>query len=188
MILKGKVITLRAVEEEDLEMLRCIINDPEVERLLVGWAYPISKYQQKQWFINSSNSPEKRFIIDTENHGPIGLVVIGDIDWKNRTAVTGIKIGDKKYRGKGFGTDAIMTVMRYAFEELQLNKLETGILDYNTASLKLHCGRCVWKLEGIKRQCIYKEGSYHDLHILGILRNEYQELVKNTDYWKDTEI
>ncbi|MCC5909795.1 MAG: hypothetical protein JJT76_05100 [Clostridiaceae bacterium] len=47
MNLKGKIVTLRAIEEEDLEMLRDIINDPEVERLVVGWSLPISKAQQK---------------------------------------------------------------------------------------------------------------------------------------------
>ena len=46
MKLVGKKVTLRAVEQEDLEMLRELTNDPDFERMAVGWSFPISKAQQ----------------------------------------------------------------------------------------------------------------------------------------------
>ena len=43
MELRGKKVVLRAVEEEDLEMLRELTNDPDYEKMIVGWSFPISK-------------------------------------------------------------------------------------------------------------------------------------------------
>ena len=45
MILKGKKVTLRAVEESDIEMLRELINDPEIEKMTVGKSFPVSSYE-----------------------------------------------------------------------------------------------------------------------------------------------
>ena len=50
MILKGQIVTLRPIEEEDLEFVRTLFNDPELESLVVGWSWPVSKYQHRKWF------------------------------------------------------------------------------------------------------------------------------------------
>ena len=183
MNIKGKTITLRSIEEEDLEMLRSIMNDPEVEKMLVGWAYPISKFQQKAWFQQSQNESEKRYIIETTEDGAVGLAILSDFDWKNRSAYIGIKIGNEKFRNKGIGTDTIMTIMKYAFDELQLNRLYCTILDYNIASQTLFREKCGWICEGALRKHIYKNGEYHDLKLFGILKDEYNGSNK-INYWK----
>ena len=46
MELKGKVVHLRAVEQEDCEMLRALANDPEYEKMIVGWALVVRSYQE----------------------------------------------------------------------------------------------------------------------------------------------
>ena len=59
MNINGKVVTLRAIERDDLELMRQMLNDPEIENLVVGWAFPVSKYQQEQWYeknINDKNN------------------------------------------------------------------------------------------------------------------------------------
>lgn len=180
----GKVVTLRAIEEKDLDMLMGIMNDPEVEKMVVGWAFPISINQQKDWFIKSINSSDRRFIIETQEDGAVGLATLGQFDWKNRIAFHGIKIGNDKFRAKGIGTDTVMAIMRYAFDELQLNRLDGAILDYNMASEKLYCSKCGWKIEGVRRQYVYKNGKYHDLKIVGIIKEQYKELIEKNSYWK----
>ena len=52
MNLKGKKVFLRAIEKEDLEFLREMINDPEMEKNVGGWSFPISKYEQEKWYEN----------------------------------------------------------------------------------------------------------------------------------------
>ncbi|MCC5909796.1 MAG: GNAT family N-acetyltransferase [Clostridiaceae bacterium] len=84
------------------------------------------------------NQNNIRLVIETEEDGPVGLAVIVNIDWKNRVGTYGIKIGNKSFRAKGIGTDATMTINRYAFDELQLNRIESDFIDYNEVSKGLY--------------------------------------------------
>lgn len=86
-------------------------------------------------------------------------------------------------RGKGIAQDAVMTLMRYAFKELNLNRLDGAIIEYNKPSQKLYIDRCGWKIEGVKRKSIFKNGEYHDNIMVSILAEEYEKLVKETKYW-----
>ena len=183
MNIKGRFVTLRAIEREDLELMREMLNDPEIESLDVGWAFPVSKYQQEQWYEKSINDKNNfRFIIETEMDGAIGIATLINIDWKNRRAEHGIKLANREKRTKGIGMDVVMAIMKYAFDELQLNRLDGSWFDDNTASKKLY-QKCGWKVEGRIRSCVYKNGKYKDLDVVGILRDEYYELVNNNYYW-----
>ena len=62
MNIHGKKVVLRAMELEDCELVREMFNDPEIEDLVVGWAFPLSSYSQKKWFENNYNSDNFRFI------------------------------------------------------------------------------------------------------------------------------
>lgn len=186
MNIKGKKVILRAIEREDLTLMKEMMNSSEIERLVVGWAFPISDYQQNQWYeANINNKTDLRFIIETPEDGAVGLATLTDIDWKNRSAFHGIKLADRKNRSKGIGTDTVMAIMRYAFDELQLHRLDGAILDYNEASRHLYCNKCGWSVEGTRRKYIYKGGEYHDLLLVGILKDEYEKLISRTDYWRD---
>ncbi|MGG7151286.1 GNAT family N-acetyltransferase [Clostridium neonatale] len=184
MNIKGKVVTLRAIEKGDLELMRSMLNDPEIEKMVTGWAFPLSSYEQNEWYeknINNNNS--LRFIIEIENLGSVGLVTLTDIDWKNRKAFHGLKLANNMNRKKGIGTDSVMAIMRYAFDELQLNRLDGSWLEYNIVSQKLY-EKCGWKIEGRYRKYIYKNGKYNDLLIGGILQEDYKKLIMNNHYWE----
>ncbi len=184
MNIKGRFVTLRAIDREDLELMREMLNDPEIESLVIGWAFPVSKYQQEKWYENNiSNNNSLRFIIETPEDGAVGLATLTNIDWKNRRATHGIKLANKKNRTKGVGTDTVMAIMRYAFDELQLNRLDGSWFETNIGSQKLYT-KCGWKVEGKYRQYVYKNGQYRDLVIVGVLREEYKELVKENNYWE----
>lgn len=174
MNLKGEKVLLRAIEKEDLEFLRSMINDPEMEKCVGGWSFPISKYEQEKWFENQIQSKSNiRLIIEVEGER-IGLVTITDIDWKNRKACNGIKLYNDKVKGKRYGTDTINTIMKYAFEELQLNKLYSVILEYNVPSLNLY-KKCGWKIDGILREEKFKGNHYINEVAISILKKDYEE-------------
>ena len=184
MELKGKKVLLRAVEEEDLEMLRELTNSPDYEKMIVGWSFPISKKDQQEWFSNCHNSSDKlRYTIVTKDDGPVGMIGLRDIDWKNGTATgLGMRIAKKEIRTRGLATDAWMTLMRYCFEELRLNRVNGSALDYNEISQHV-CKKVGFKEEGRQRQAVYKNGKYHDLVLFGCLKSDYEELIANNHYW-----
>ena len=174
MNLKGEKVFLRAIEKEDMEFLREMINNPELERNVVGWSFPISKYEQERWFESQiQNKNNIRYIIEVDRER-IGVVTITNIDWKNRKACHGIKLCNDKVKGKGYGTDAVMTIMKYAFEELQLNKLYSTILDYNIPSMNLY-KKCGWLVDGVLRESTFKGNQYIDEMAVSILKKDYEE-------------
>lgn len=179
----GKKVILRAMEKSDCEMVREMFNDPEIENLVVGWAFPLSSYGQERWFENHYNDQNSfRFIIEVPEEGPVGIATLMDIDWKNRRADHGIKLANKERRSKGIGTDAVMAIMRYAFDELGLMRLDGSWFDDNHASKAMYT-KCGWVEEGVRRKYIYKNGEWRDLTVVGILADEYYELIRKNHYW-----
>jgi RimJ/RimL family protein N-acetyltransferase len=170
-------IKLRALEPEDMEALRATVNDPEMEKMVVGWSFPVSKRQQMSWYERVIGNPTNhRFAVEYEGKF-VGISTLTDIDWKNRSAFHGVKLTQDAPKRMGLGFDAVVAVMKYAFEELQLNRLFTGILEYNIPSQKLY-EKCGWVAEGRYRQCVFKENAYYDEIPVAILRDEYFEWKK----------
>lgn len=169
-------VILRAIEESDLDLIREMINDPEIERMTGGYSLPVSEYQQRKWFENlHNNDREVRTVIETREHGAIGLVMLTDIDWKNRTAQFHSKIATSKdLRGKGYGTKATKAIVKYAFEQLNLNLIYSQILEYNTASQRVK-EKCGFHKDGSLRNRVYKNGSYHDMAVWSIQKGELIE-------------
>lgn len=182
-MIQGRRVRLRAVEEKDLEFLLQMVNDPEISGLVVGWGFPLSMADQKAWFSRALTDQEnRRFIVEDENARPIGLTGLWAIDWHNRHALTALKLSRKEVRGKGYGSDAIMTIMAYAFYEAGLNKLWGEILPYNIASYKAYVEKCGWKVEGVLRKHIFRKGSFHDLYRVSILKEEFDLLPEAAEY------
>lgn len=184
MIVKGKKVTLRPVEYEDIEFIRSLINDPWMEERIVGWALPLSKKDQEQWYENFRNTPEQiRFIIEIDNEGVVGFCGLKNIDYKNGSADgAGIRI-KRDIQSKGIATDAYMTMFRYAFSELRLHRINTSALEENAVSLHL-MQKVGCKIEGISRDAIYKNGKFHNQVRLGILDDEYWKVAKELSYWE----
>lgn len=178
----GEKVVLRALELRDLPFLLEMINDPEMEKVVIGWSFPTSEKQQLDWYNKIINDTKNfRFAIEFERQF-VGVSTLVKIDWKNRTADHGIKLHNSAPKGIGIGTDAVYATMKYAFEELQLNRLYSSILDYNILSQKLYA-KCGWKIEGCFRQNVFKNNEYHNELPVAILRDEYfkwkKEFLKN---------
>lgn len=177
----GKKVILRAMEPEDMELYREMANDPETERLLGGWSFPIAKQEQMSWYEKAAvDKKNLRFTIVIKETGePIGMLNLVDIDWKNGSAFHGIRLS--KNKGKGYGTDAVMTLMRYAFEELRLVRLDGSFIDFNLPSQGLY-KKCGWTIEGTKKKAIYREGKHYDLLIAGIIDDDYYAAKERLGY------
>lgn len=184
MNIRGKHVLLRAIEREDLPLLNRWANEPEVQRLLGGWHFPTGMQDQEAWFSSlSCKSLDQRFAVEEPNLGLIGTANLVSIDWKNRNAFHGMMLGDKDVRGKGYGVDTIMVLMRYAFDELGLMRLDSDMIEYNEASLRTYIGKCGWIEEGRKAQWFFRDGRSWDKVVVGITRERYRELVKSNGYW-----
>lgn len=183
---KGKIVSLRAIERNDLPTLHAWANDPITQDGIGEIHFPSSLDFHETWFAGlKSDSFNQRFVVETPEGAIIGLSSIINIDWRNRHAWHGLVIGDPNHRGKGYGVDAIMATMRYAFEELNLMRLDGSMIEYNTQSIATYCGpRLGWREEGRKTNYFYRKGRFWDQVIVGVTREEYDALVTRTEYWR----
>lgn len=185
MHIRGKIVTLRAIEQADLPLVHKWGNDPDLWRMLGGWHFPTSLHQTQQWFERLASDPmNQRFGIDVPGSGLVGTANLVDIDWKNNNAFHGMMIGDPSMRGRGIGVDVIMATMRYAFDELHLRRLDGSMIAYNEASLGVYCGKCGWKEEGRQRDWYWREGRYWDRIMVGVTADDYHALIDANGYWR----
>ena len=176
----GDNVVLRAVERTDLPLLHAWANDPEIQFNLGNWHFPLSLAGLERWFDTFRyDAIDQRFIVDVPEHGAIGLTNLVNINWKDRNAFTGLLIGVPALRARGYGADCVRTVMRYAFEELQMERLDTTIIAHNEASLRLYLEKCGWVEEGRKERAFFRRNRFHDNVILGVTRRRYEALLKN---------
>lgn len=178
MIIRGEQVLLRFIEPDDLEDIRGMTNDADQEFMIGGWSFPTAKKHQEEWY--------QRVLVDRNNlrlaiefEGSfVGLVTLTDIDWKNSKAESGIRLTLNAPKQKGIATDALKALLKYAFEELNLQRVYATVLEHNLASKKLH-DKCGYVVEGTLRKSIYKRGSYHSVYVMGFLKEEYLKKYNN---------
>ncbi len=149
------------------------MDDPGLDELFRDSSASIYLSETRMY---TGNMPAvMRFAIQKENQ-LIGEVSLRNIKWYNRKAELSIFIADK-YQGKGYGKNALLGVIKYAFETMNFYRLEAEVLDYNDRA-KTMIEKMGFIPEGRLRQAKYYEGKYYDILRYGILKSEYDEKYK----------
>ena len=176
-MLLGERIRLRRPEREDLLRFRDWLNDPEVRRHL-SLACPVGLSDEEQWFEDQfRQEPATRsYVIEAprapEEWAPIGVVGFKGLDWRNRQVEFGLFIGDKTLWDGGYGTDATRTLVRFAFRELNLNRVHLRVYEDNVRAIRCY-EKVGFKAEGRLRQDLFRDGRYLDTVVMGLLREEF---------------
>lgn len=162
--LSGNKISLRALEPEDLDWLFRWENDSAL------WVYghtvaPYSRYLLKEYLQNYSSDIYKDgqlrlMIVNNTDDDRLGLIDLFDFDFRNRRASVGILV-DSEQQQKGYGTEALELLTRYAFEWLQLHSLNAIVAAPNEASRKLFT-RCGFEMIAVLPEWFILDGKYHD--------------------------
>lgn len=179
--LKGKLVALRPLNAEtDSEKCFRWANDREVIENTTIYL-PSSLEQAKEW-LKSLAKDEKNIVLAVEapDGVHIGNVALHCLNWKNRTAKTGMIIGEKEYWGKRYGTDAKMTLLLYAFNVLNLRKIRSAVGASNTASIK-SLTKCGYRQYATRSREIFRNGTYHDELLFEVFKEDW--LVLGSSYF-----
>lgn len=174
----GKKVLLRAYCKDDIKLAQQYLNQPEIKRNLTpGIPYPFTLEMEEKWYESMTESQDNySFAIeDLESGIYLGGCGINNVDWKNSVVTVGIFIGDKEYLGKGYGTDAMQVLTKFIFHEMNINKVKLHVYSFNTRAIKSY-EKCGFKKEGILRQEIFRDGKYYDEIVMGILKEEFEDL------------
>ena len=184
-LFRGKMVYLRLLEPEDYEITYKWRNDYNNQKMTCGPIRFISKEMERNWTQNHSldNSYNLYLAICLiENNEMIGWYSINNIDHRNQKCECGgIVIGDKRYKDGMAYREAGDLAFQYIINELNMNRITGSCLKEHILS-RADMEASFWKLEGIERQAIYKNGEYHDVCHYAILRDEYLEHLRNGDY------
>ena len=175
-MIEGKLVRLRAHELTDLERDYAWINDREVMRYITA-RYPVSQAEERRWLEEApaSSIPNGvRLAIETREGVHIGNLGLHRLAPEDRHAHLGIIIGDKDYWSNGYGTDAVVTLLRFAFHEMNLNRVALHVFDYNDRAIACY-KKCGFQEEARLRDNYYGEGRYCDVLVMGILREEFED-------------
>jgi RimJ/RimL family protein N-acetyltransferase len=110
---------------------------------------------------------------------PIGSCGLHNIDHRNQVATAGLAIGEKDYWKRGYGAEACLLLIKYGFEELNLNRISSAAYAENIGSIRMQ-KKVGFRQEGRGRELRFSEGKFHDEIFFGMLRREYIKLYKKS--------
>ena len=115
------------------------------------------------------------FMIRTlEGNNLIGQLAFDGVQWPHADTFVSISIGEREYWDKGYGTDAMRVILRYAFIELNLHRVSLNVFEYNQRAVRSY-EKAGFNHEGRVRQFLNRFGQRWDLIHMGILREEWEK-------------
>lgn len=152
------------------------INDFSALRTLGGVAPgPTTLEQELHWYESQAASEVRFTVYERGTKRPIGSTALHGIDYRNRTAVFGIFIGEPDARGQGYGTETTRLMLDYAFTALGLHSVMLTVAEFNLAGQRAYaragfreCGR---------RQCRWLAGQLWDEISMDCLATEFESPV-----------
>ncbi|PJN61231.1 hypothetical protein PAEAM_24050 [Paenibacillus sp. GM1FR] len=169
----SKRLKMTPPRPEDVQTMLQWNEDPEYLRNVdTDLAIPYSEKQLEDE--GETKNKEVYFRLRThEEDTLIGFVVIHGIEWNNRCGQLAIGIGLAKHRNKGYGTEALNLILRYAFHEMNLDRVGLDVIAYNAKAIRSY-EKVGFQLEGRARSAVYRDGKRYDRLMMGILRPEWE--------------
>ncbi|MGC9513032.1 MAG: GNAT family N-acetyltransferase [Fidelibacterota bacterium] len=168
--LEGEKVVLTPMEEEDAEYIRQMENDPEVRFTLFLYK-PLTQEsaEKKVWEMISSPDIFMFMVMEKESGQMIGQTGLVRVDFVSRAAVFYIAIHHKASRSRGYGTEATRLMIDYAFQTLNLNRIQLHVNTENTPAVHIY-KKLGFEIEGTLRQAMYHGGKYCDFYVMGKTR------------------
>ncbi|MEO8357301.1 MAG: GNAT family protein [Chloroflexota bacterium] len=180
-IFTGKLVRLSAFDPDEMSKAfpRWYLNSEYVRLLNSSARVMQSPKAALKWMEEEVGemSPASYFfsirtLADDKLIGELGLDVF---NWSGRDAFVGLGIGETEYWGKGYGTDVMNVLLRFAFTEINLRRVTLTVFEYNPRAIRSY-EKAGFRHEGRVRQMLNREGRRWDELFMGILREEWLEL------------
>jgi len=181
-LLNGTLVRLVAEEPKELAEACARWNqDSEYLRLLD--AQPTNQISAKkisEWIQRDQEKDPHIFLFGIrtmDNDRLVGFIDLEGSMFPHGDAFVGIGVGEREFWGKGYGTDAMKVILRYAFQELNLRRVSLDTFEYNPRAIRSY-EKAGFVHEGQVRDFLHREGQRWDMLFMGILREEW--LTKDT--------
>lgn len=172
--LKGERVRLRPLRDEDVAPLTAWINDADVRH----WLHHSDREDAteeafREVYMARDNALQAVFAIEDETGRRAGVTRLIDIDRTHGRAELAIIIGEQSAWGRGYGTDAIRTLLEYAFEEMGLRRVYLITDADNARGIRCY-EKCGFAHEGTLRKHRVRHGEPLDMVVMSVLREEWE--------------
>lgn len=179
--IEGETVELRRHDRANYGLYATWYGDPEIWHL-TSWApSPLGRSAVEKLFEDRELSPvDDSFAIHvTGGDEPVGVISLMNVSDANESADLSIIVGHPDDRHQGYGTEAIELLLRYAFEELGLNRVALSAFDFNGEAIAAY-EKLGFAVEGRYRQAIKRGSSFHDAILMSIVKGEWQSSAANS--------
>jgi RimJ/RimL family protein N-acetyltransferase len=177
-MIEGTHVNIRAREPEDADTIWRWLNDREVQWFM-GNRYPWSLAAEHEWMRDRTKQPprfeDQSFCIETKDGRLIGTLGLHEITPENRSGSMGIMIGEKDCWSQGYGADAVLSLLRFGFAEMNLHRVQLEVYADNLRAIACY-KKCGFVEEVRLRQYRYRAGEWVDALTMGVLRHEFDAL------------
>lgn len=177
-MLRGQLVWLRASERADFMDDPPLVNDPEIAHTM-GLKIPVSidgAAEFAQQILSQQGKTQWSFAVcPLGSRDPIGNVSLRNLDAENGHAEMAIVMLDRRYIGRGFGTDAVNCIVDFGFGELRLERIYLRVFDYNARARRAY-EKAGFQTDATLRHARFHRGQHHDVHEMSILRDEWLAL------------
>jgi RimJ/RimL family protein N-acetyltransferase len=174
-VIEGTLVNLRAREVTDRDRMARWINDPEVTRFHAT-RYPWSLAAEEAFLRDRTAQPpgyaDVSLAIETTEGEHIGSCGLHGVTYEGRNAELGIMVGERAYWDRGYGSDAVRTLVRFGFDEMNLHRVWLRVFAFNERGIRSYT-KCGFVEEGRLREQTWLEGRYWDQVVMGILRDDW---------------
>ena len=176
---ESEKIYISPISVDDYQIYTKWINDETLSRGLGNFKNNITEIGEKEWIENVCKNGEHHYsIIRKEDDVLLGTYGLELKDAVSKRYHVGGFIGEINERGKGYGTEALKLITKFAFEVLNAETLFSGIFSFNEASSK-SAEKAGYKVAGRYRNAYFYNGKYYDEICIEITKEDYLENKKN---------
>jgi RimJ/RimL family protein N-acetyltransferase len=172
----GEHVRLTAIEPGDLPAMARWYRDSDfMRRLDADIAAPKTEKQVAEFFEEQQKSGTGfTFAIrPLDREDVIGFCDVDGILWSQQAAWLAIAIGDPAQRGQGYGAETMRLLLRFAFDELNLRRVQLTVFSYNDGAIRLY-EKLGFQREGVFREFLQRDGQVYDMLLYGLLRREWE--------------
>ena len=174
-LLQGSLVRLTAVTPDDLPTIARWNNDPGFARMFeANPAAPKAPSALEPWLegYTRSNTGYLFGVRLLDGDELLGFVELNDIFWPHRHTWVSIAIGDAANQGQGYGAEALGLAVQFAFQELNLHRIQLTVFSYNQRAIALY-EKLGFRREGTFREHLERDGTRFDMYLYGMLRPEW---------------
>ncbi|MGH2387879.1 MAG: GNAT family N-acetyltransferase [Chloroflexota bacterium] len=170
----GELVALGPQRKDLLPVYQRWINDFQTVRHLGSYPRPLTFEQEEAWLVDAGKAANEIgfTIYEKATWWPIGNTSLMTINYRNRTAVFGILIGEPDMRGRGYGTETARLTLDYAFTALGLHSVSLLVSAGNLAGRRAYA-KAGFREFGRQRQCTWVGGAFQDTIHMDCLASEF---------------